>query len=58
MEQNYDIMKSNKVLIVGVLGNKDNGKTFLLSKLSGENLPIGIKTKGICIKYQKMEDNS
>lgn len=46
-KQNYDIIKINKVLIVGVLGNKSQGKTFLLSKLSGESLPIDIKTKGI-----------
>ena len=46
-KQNYDIMKTKDVLIVGVLGNKGKGKTFLLSKLSSESLPIGIKTKGI-----------
>ena len=55
-KQNYDIMKTKDVLIVGVLGNKGKGKTFLLSKLSGESLPIGIKTKGICIKYPEMKD--
>ena len=46
-KQNYDIMKTKDVLIVGVLGNKGKGKTFLLSKLSGESLPTVIKTKGI-----------
>ena len=35
------------MLIIGVLWNTGKGKTFLLSKLSGESLPTDIKTKGI-----------
>ena len=46
-KQNHDIIKINKVLIIIALWNTGKGKTFLLSKLSGESLPIDIKTKGI-----------
>ena len=56
-KQNYDIMKEKEVLIVGVVGNRNRGKSFVLSKLSDVNLPDGtsIKTEGISIKYPKME---
>ena len=50
-EKTYNIMKNQEKLIVGVVGNRIKGKTFLLSKLSKECLPIGIETQGICIKY-------
>ena len=48
-------MKEKKVLRVGILGNRNSGKTFILSKLSRLNLPVGIKTEGISIKYPEME---
>ena len=54
-KKNYEIMKEEKVLTVGILGNRNSGKTFILSKLSGVNLPVGIKTEGISIKYPRME---
>lgn len=51
-------MKDEEVLIVGVVGNRNRGKSFILSKLSNVNLPDGtsIKTEGISIKYPKMEE--
>ena len=57
-KRNYDIMKDKEVLIVGVVGNRNRGKSFVLSKLSNVNLPDGtsIKTEGISIKYPKMEE--
>ena len=57
-KKNYDIMKDEEVLIVGVVGNRNRGKSFILSKLSNVNLPDGtsIKTEGISIKYPKMEE--
>lgn len=57
-KKNYDIMKDKEVLIVGVVGNRNRGKSFVLSKLSNVNLPDGtsIKTEGISIKYPKMEE--
>jgi hypothetical protein len=47
-KKNYDIMKDKEVLIVGVVGNRNRGKSFVLSKLI-------IKTEGISIKHPKME---
>ena len=57
-KKNYDIMKDKELLIVGVVGNRNRGKSFVLSKLSNVNLPDGtsIKTEGISIKYPKMEE--
>ena len=57
-KKNYDIMKDEEVLIVGVVGNRNRGKSFVLSKLSNVNLPDGtsIKTEGISIKYPRMEE--
>lgn len=57
-KKNYDIMKDKEVLIVGVVGNRNRGKSFVLSKLSKQILPDGtsIKTEGISIKYPEMKD--
>ena len=57
-KKNYDIMKDKEVLIVGVVGNRNRGKSFVLSKLSNVDLPVGasFKTEGISIKYPKMEE--
>ena len=59
-KKNYDIMKDKEVLIVGVVGNRNRGKSFVLSKLSGVNLPDGtsIKTEGISIKYPRMDEGN
>ena len=56
-KENYDIMKEKKVLVVGVVGNRNRGKSFVLSKLSKVNLPDGtsIKTEGISLKYPEMQ---
>lgn len=54
-KKNYEIMKEKEVLTVGILGNRNSGKTFILSKLSGVDLPVGINTEGISIKYPRME---
>jgi hypothetical protein len=58
-KRNYEIMKEKEVLTVDVVGNRNRGKTFILSKLSGVNLPFGssFKTEGISIKYPEMSDN-
>ena len=46
-----EIEKSKKV-IISVLGNSNRGKTYLLQKISGENLESGyqIQTKGLSLK--------
>ena len=46
--QNYDFIKEKEVIIDGVVGNRNRGKSFVLSKLI-------IKTEGISIKHPKME---
>ena len=59
-KKHYETMKVLKKLVVGVVGNRNRGKSFLLSKLSGEILPdcSSIKTEGISIKYPKMDKES
>lgn len=59
-KKNYDIMKDKEVLIVGVVGNRNRGKSFVLSKLSNVELPDGysIKTEGISIKYPEMTEGN
>ena len=52
MEKKID--KPNQGAIkIGVIGNGNKGKSFLLSKISDIDLPIGdsIKTKGLSIKF-------
>ena len=52
-KKNYKNFKSKSVLKIGVIGNANKGKSFLLSKISKMNLPSGmsIKTEGLSIKY-------
>ena len=52
-KQRLEEFKNEDVLKIGILGNSNNGKTFLLSKLSKFNLPFVIKTEGLCIKFIK-----
>ena len=43
----------NKSLVIGVIGNRNKGKSFILQALSGEKLQTGtsISTVGLSIKY-------
>ena len=52
-EENYKKYKTQNLLKIGVIGNANKGKSFLLSKISKMNLPSGmsIKTEGLSIKY-------
>ena len=52
-EQNYQNNKNKKVIKIGVIGNANTGKSFLLSKISRMAIPSGmsIKTEGLSIKY-------
>lgn len=56
-EKNYKNFKSEKILKIGVIGNANKGKSFLLSKISKMDLPSGvsIKTAGLSIKYPETE---
>ena len=53
-KESYEKYKNeNNIIKVGVIGNSNKGKSFLLSKISKINLPSGpsIRTKGLSIKY-------
>ena len=56
-EKNYKKFKTEKILKIGVIGNANKGKSFLLSKISKMDLPSGmsIKTEGLSIKYPDIE---
>jgi hypothetical protein len=51
--KNYKNIVNSKVLKIGIIGNSNKGKSFILSKLSRINLPSGtsIRTEGLSIKY-------
>ena len=55
---NYENFKKEKVLKIGVIGNANKGKSFLLSKISKITLPSGtsIRTEGLSIKYPDTEE--
>lgn len=55
ISQNYKKLKNQRFTTVGVIGNCDKGKSFILSKLSNMNFPsdIYIKTEGLSFKYSK-----
>ena len=52
-EKEYQNFKKDKVIKIGVIGNANKGKSFLLSKLSQIDLPSGtsIRTEGLSVKY-------
>ena len=49
----YEESKQKKTIVVGVVGNGNKGKSFLLKKLSDYNIPMGfnVKTEGLSIIY-------
>ena len=55
--KNYEKRKKQNSTIVGVIGNANKGKSYILSKISNEELPRGysVATKGISVKYPKIE---
>ena len=56
-KQNYEQYNKTKNLKIGVIGNSNKGKSFLLSRLSKTYLPSGtsIRTEGLSIKYPDLE---
>ena len=56
-KQNYLKYKNDIIIKIGVIGNANKGKSFILSKISKMNLPSGycIKTEGLSIKYPDLE---
>ena len=58
-EKKYEKAKKNRVKIFSVIGNKNKGKSFLLSKIVGRDLPNGfsVTTKGLSISFPTGMDN-
>ena len=56
-KQKYEEFKKKKVIKIGVIGNANKGKSFLLSKISKIPLPSGtsIRTEGLSIKYPVLD---
>ena len=50
---------NEKDIKIGVIGNGNKGKSFILSKISGITLPNGfsIKTKGLSIKFPDIKEH-
>ncbi len=55
--ENYNIQKKKDAIIVGVIGNTNKGKSYILSKIFNEELPTGysVTPKGISVKYPKTD---
>ena len=53
----YDQRTKEELIRIGVVGNGNSGKSFILSKLTNHKVPSGfsIKTKGISLKYPDMK---
>ena len=56
-QKEYKNMIKDKTLKIGIIGNSNKGKSFILSKLSKIDLPAGtsIKTEGLSIKYPDLK---
>ena len=56
-KKQYFEKKNEPILKIGVIGNADKGKSFLLSKISKIDLLSGtsISTEGLSIKYPELE---
>ena len=56
--QKYKDYKNEDLIKIGIVGNINKGKSFILSKISRIKLPTGtsISTKGLSIKYPKLDD--
>ena len=51
----YDKRTKEELVRIGVVGNGNRGKSFILSKLTNFKVPSGFKTEGISIKYSDMK---
>ena len=59
-EEKYKAYKGKDLIKIGVVGNMNKGKSFILSKLSKINLPTGtsINTRGLSVKYPDLSDGN
>ncbi len=56
-EEHYETFRKERIIKIGVIGNSNKGKSFLLSKISKIDLPSGtsIRTEGLSIKYPDLD---
>ena len=56
----YEKNKTKPTIIVGVVGNGNKGKSFVLQKISNYKIPKGfaIKTEGLSIKFSETENKN
>ena len=56
-KENYQLLKKEKIIKIGVIGNSNKGKSFILFKLLKIELPSGtsIRTEGLSIKYPDLD---
>ena len=57
-ENNFILFKDLELIKIGVIGNSNKGKSFILSRISKIILPSGtsIKTEGLSIKYPELKE--
>ena len=58
INEKYNEIIKDRALKIGVIGNSNKGKSFILSKISKILLPSGtsIKTEGLSIKYPDLKE--
>ena len=44
-KKNYDKKKDKPSVVVSVIGNQNKGKSWILGKISGEEIPKGLQLK-------------
>ena len=56
-KKNYEQYKNDPIIIIGVIGNENKGKSKFLSKISDMDILAGfsIKTNGLSIKYPELK---
>ena len=57
-QNEYKNFKNGKIIKIGVIGNSNKGKSFILSKISKIMLPSGtsVRTEGLSIKYPELSE--
>ena len=57
-QNEYKNFKNSKIIKIGVIGNSNKGKSFILSKISKIILPSGtsVRTEGLSIKYPELSE--